>query len=66
MTKRERIEPIPKGTTTQLDHDHDDHDEPCTDCRDRYRTLAMFTAAFAFLSAVLLTVGALFVYESLR
>lgn len=66
MGKRERIEPIPQGVTVELDHDHDSHDGPCEDCATRYRTLMMFTAAFAFLSAVLLSIGALVAWEAIR
>jgi hypothetical protein len=66
MGERERIEPIPQGVTVELDHDHDTNDGPCEDCADRYRTLFMFTAAFAFLSAVLLSIGALVVWETLK
>lgn len=66
MGKRESIEPIPQCVTVELDHDHDTYDEPCTDCQERYRTLMMFTAAFAFLSAVLLSIGALVAWEAIR
>jgi hypothetical protein len=66
MGKRERIEPIPQGVTVELDHDHDTHEGPCDDCAERYRLLFMFTAAFAFLSAVLLSVIALGVWEEIR
>ena len=66
MGKRERIEPIPQGSTTQLDHDHDDTDGPCDNCAERYRHLAMLTAAFAFLSAVLFAIGALVAWEAIR
>ena len=66
MAKRERIEPIPQSVTVELDHDHDTHDGPCEDCAERYRTLMMFTAAFAFISAVLLCVIGLAVWGEIR
>ncbi len=63
MAKRERIEPLPEPSTVETIHENED---PCEDCAERYRTLMMFTAAFAFISAVLLCVIGLAVWGEIQ
>ena len=49
-------EPIQQGTTVELDHDHDGHDKPCTECAAGYRRLMVLTAATTFAAAIALIV----------
>jgi len=43
-----------QGTTVELDHDHDVHNEPCTECAAGYRRLMILTAATTFAAAIAL------------
>lgn len=43
-----------QGTTVAIDHDHDSHDKPCTECAAGYRRLMVLTAATTFAAAIAL------------